>query len=143
MMSVTDSFGPMLMRAAKKGSKVLEKTQAKNAAILQANIIKGIRSQKYRTNWPELSEATKERKKKLRLSPLILIAHGEYSASFETRKHDSTTYEVGTNAPQARRLEFGFETGGTKERPHVRPAMKDSIEPIRENYGNAISEIFQ
>lgn len=142
MMSVTDSFGPMLAKAAKRGSKILGKTQAENAAILQANITKGIRSQKYATSWPSLSEKTKARKKRERLSPLILIAHGEYSSSYEIRKHDSETYEVGTNAPQARAQELGYEAGGIKERPHVRPAMKDSIEPIKENYLKAISEIF-
>ncbi|PJZ43672.1 phage virion morphogenesis protein [Leptospira brenneri] len=143
MMSVTDSFGPMLARAISKGSKVLEKAQAQNAAVVQSNIIKGIRSQKYVTNWPSLSEATKKRKRKLRLSPLTLVAHGDYSSSFETRKHDNTTYEVGTNRPDARRHEFGFEAGGEPERPHVRPALKDSAEQIKENYVRAVSEIFE
>lgn len=63
-LSVTDSFGPMLQGAIAKGQNKLTNVQDKNAAVVQANIIKGIRSQKYKSSWPELSEATKERKQK-------------------------------------------------------------------------------
>ncbi|EMJ34927.1 hypothetical protein LEP1GSC079_0234 [Leptospira interrogans str. FPW1039] len=62
-LTVTDTFGPALHSAISEGQDKLTKVQDRNAALVQANVTKGIRSQKYKSNWPELSETTKERKK--------------------------------------------------------------------------------
>lgn len=141
-LSVTDSFGPMLQGAIAKGHDKLTKVQDKNAAVVQANIIKGIRSQKYKSNWPELSEATKARKQKKGKSSLTLIEDGEYSASFEiTKEGDSRA--IGTNSKQARAMERGFEAKGIPARPHVEPAYEESKKVIIENFKEAMKEVFK
>ncbi|MDI7213781.1 phage morphogenesis protein [Leptospira santarosai] len=142
-LSVTDTFGPALSSAVSKGQDKLSKVQDKNATLVQANIIKGIRSQKYKSGWPELSEATKERKEKQGKSPLTLIEDGEYSASYEIVTIDDSTTIVGTNSIQARALERGFETKNIPARPHVGPALEDSKERIIQNFKEAMREIFK
>lgn len=67
-LTVTDTFGPVLQNAVSKGQDKLVKVQDKNAALVQANIIKGIRSQKYKSGWPELAETTKEKNKRRKVS---------------------------------------------------------------------------
>ncbi|AXR68240.1 phage morphogenesis protein [Leptospira mayottensis] len=141
-LSVTDSFGPSLQNAISESRDKLTNVQDKNAALVQANIIKGVRSQKYKSNWPELSEATKARKQKKGKSSLTLIEDGEYSASFEiTKEGDSRA--IGTNSKQARAMERGFEAKGIPARPHVGPAYEESKKAIIENVRNVMKEIFK
>ncbi|EQA62209.1 HK97-gp10 family putative phage morphogenesis protein [Leptospira alexanderi] len=142
-LTVTDTFGPVLQNAVSKGQDKLSKVQDKNAAIVQANITKGIRSQKYKSGWPELSETTKERKEKKGKSPLTLIEEGELSSSFEIVKENDSTVVVGTNSPYARIHEFGFKTKNIPARPYFRPALEDSKELIIQNFKDALKEIFK
>ncbi|EMM99144.1 phage virion morphogenesis family protein [Leptospira noguchii str. 1993005606] len=142
-LTVTDTFGPALHSAVSKGQDKLTKVQDKNAAIVQANVIKGIRSQKYKSDWPELSETTKERKEEKGKSPLTLIEDGELSASFEIVKGNDSTVIVGTNSPYARVHEFGFETKNIPARPYFRPALEDSKKLILKNFKDALREIFK
>ncbi|EMJ66174.1 HK97-gp10 family putative phage morphogenesis protein [Leptospira sp. P2653] len=142
-LTVTDTFGPVLQNAVSKGQDKLAKVQDKNAALVQANIIKGIRSQKYKSGWPELAETTKEKKQKEGKSPLTLIEEGELSSSFEIVKENDSTVVVGTNSPYARIHEFGFETKNIPARPYFRPALEDSKELIIENFKDALKEIFK
>ncbi|MDI7196298.1 hypothetical protein [Leptospira santarosai] len=141
-LSVTDSFGPTLQNAISEGRDKLENVQDKNAALVQANIIKGIRSQKYKSDWPELSEKTKARKQKKGKSPLALVEDGEYSSSFEISK-EGNSRAVGTNAKQARAMERGFEAKGIPARPHVGPAYEESKKAIIENFKEVMKEIFR
>lgn len=67
------------------------------------------------------------------------IVTGSYRASWQVRTRgggSSTTAEVGTNAVQGRRLEFGFNGADSLGRvysqppfPHARPAF-DEIQPL-------------
>ncbi|UPY80431.1 phage virion morphogenesis protein [Leptospira weilii] len=140
-LSVTDSFGPMLQGAISKGQDKLTQVQDKNAAVVQANIIKGIRSQKYKSGWPELAETTKEKKQKEGRSPLTLIEEGDFPLRLKLKENDSRV--VGTNSPCTRIHEFGFETKIIPARPYFRPALEDSKELIIENFKDALKEIFK
>lgn len=142
-LSVTDTFGPKLNQAISEGRKKIEHVQEQNATLVQANVIKGIRSQKYKSNWPELAEETKKRKAKLGQSNLTLIAEGDLSSSFEIVKENDSTFVVGTNKKQARAQEFGFEASGIPERSYFRPALEDSKKQILENFKTVLGEIFK
>jgi hypothetical protein len=50
---------------------------------------------------------------------------------------------IGTNHPQARRLEFGFETTGQVARPHFEPGLKKSEDEVREELMTSLQECFR
>ncbi|EKO53338.1 phage virion morphogenesis family protein [Leptospira kirschneri str. 200801925] len=142
-LTVTDTFGPALHSAISEGQDKLTKVQDRNAALVQANVTKGIRSQKYKSSWPELSETTKERKEEKGKSPLTLIEEGELSSSFEIVKENDSTVVVGTNSKYARIHEFGFEAKNIPARPYFRPALEDSKKLILKNFRDALKDIFK
>jgi len=111
------------------------------AEIVRANIIKGIRDQKY--SFAPLSQRTKEYKQKKGLSPLILIAEGDYMASFATKAVSWDEVHIGSNHPQSRALEFGYEPRGLPARPHVGPAMMDSIDEVISHLNKAFAGMFE
>lgn len=111
------------------------------AEIVRANVVKGIRDQKYL--FAPLSIYTKEYKQKKGLSPLILIAEGDYLASFTTEKVDWDEVHIGSNHPQSRALEFGYEPKGLPARPHLAPALADSVNEVIDTLQDAFAKIFK
>jgi HK97 gp10 family phage protein len=109
--------------------------------IVRANIVKGIRGQKF--DFAPLAESTIERKKQKNYSDLILIAQGDYVASFTVEQEDWDEVHIGTNHAQGRALEFGYEPRNLPARPHVAPALEASREKVEEKLGEAFKEIFK
>lgn len=109
--------------------------------IVRANIVKGIRGQKF--DFAPLAEATIERKKQKNYSDLILIAQGDYVASFAVEQQDWDEVHIGTNHAQGRALEHGYEPRNLPARPHVAPALEESRDKIEEILGDAFKEIFK
>ncbi|MBE7413357.1 MAG: phage virion morphogenesis protein [Leptospiraceae bacterium] len=142
-LEITDSFGPMLKKAVGNFGSSVERATGRNAALLQRNVEVGIRRQKYKSDWPSLKEETLKVKAKEKKSNLILIGEGDLSSSFEVIKHSLGIYEVGTMSPYARAHEFGYEAKGIPARPYFRPAMDDSFNQMKENWSNALKEIFK
>lgn len=132
-----DTFGPMLMKSVAGLDTQLEKVTEKNAMLLQANLIKGIRNQKYKSQWPDLKPKTKKQKERKNLSELILVGTGDLSSSFEIAKISGQEFQVGTNNPYARAHEYGYAPRGIPARPYFKPAFEDSLEPMKENWKEA------
>lgn len=109
--------------------------------IVRANIVKGIRGQKF--DFAPLVESTIERKKQKNYSDLILIAQGDYVASFAVEQEDWDEVHIGTNHAQGRALEMGYEPRNLPARPHVAPALEASREKVEEKLGEAFKEIFK
>ena len=112
----------------------LEGTLERGGEIIRKNIVKGIRNQEF--NFEPLKPATVAAKSKPRVrsghqipagSSLILIDQGDYLSSITSVKKDGEIL-VGTNHPQGKRLEFGFEPTGQVARPHFQPGL-DASEP--------------
>lgn len=140
--SVTDTFGPALMKAIQTAGEKFERVQERNAHLVQAHIVKGIRQQRHKSGWLSLKPETVKRKALTGLSNLTLIGKGDLSSGFEVRKEGPGIYQVGTNEPYARAHEFGFEAGGIPERPYFRPALEEASPQLRENWKNTVKEVF-
>ncbi|TAL31584.1 MAG: phage morphogenesis protein [Spirochaetes bacterium] len=108
--------------------------------IVRKNIVKGIRDQKWLM--PPLAAKTGLRKAKLGHSPLILIAKGDYFASFTTERIRWDEVHVGTNHPQGRALEFGYAPRGLPARPHMTPALEESMPEVMEVIEEGYRKVF-
>ncbi len=109
--------------------------------LLRGNIVKGIRNQKF--DFAPLAESTKKTKIRDNKSPLILIREGDYLASFAVKREGWDKVHVGSNHPQGRALEHGYEPGNLPARPHVAPALGESAEEILDTLGNGLATVFE
>jgi hypothetical protein len=118
--------------------------------IVRANIVKGIRGQKF--DFAPLSPVTKEAKSKPRKRGGFTISAGtdgilmdqtDYVGSFAVEQIDWDEVHVGTDHPQGRALEHGYEPRNLPARPHVAPALEESRDKIEEKLGDAFKEIFK
>lgn len=127
-----------------------DKAVARGAKILRTAVIKKIHSQP--ANWPALDPKYAARKAKAGGSNKKLISgvrsrtgshpSGNYVNSFADQKVADAEYAVGSNHPQARALEFGYEKKKIKKRPHLNPALKESADEIRADMVNTMREVF-
>lgn len=127
-----------------------DKAVARGAKILRGAIIKKIDSQP--GTWAALDPRYLRRKLKAGGSNKKLISgvrsksgshpSGNYRNSFADQKVGDAVYAVGSNHPQARALEFGYEKKNIKARPHVDPALKESADEIRTDMVNTMREVF-
>ncbi len=127
-----------------------DKAVARSAKILRAAVVKKIHSQP--ANWPALDPKYAARKAKAGGSNKKLISgvrsrkgshpSGNYVNSFADQKVGDAEYAVGSNHPQARALEFGFEKKKIKARPHLAPAAKETEEERRADMVNTMREVF-
>lgn len=127
-----------------------DKAVARGAKILRAAVIKKIHSQP--SNWPALDPKYAARKARAGGSNKKLISgvrqkkgshpSGNYVNSFADQKVADAEYAVGSNHPQARALEFGYEKKNIKARPHLNPALKENADAIRADMVNTFKEIF-
>lgn len=143
--SFSDNFNDALKNASKNLLSSMEQATAKNAYLLQANITKGIRDQKY--SWDPLKDETVRRKAKKGLDKRILM-EGDSSRSEDLWKSFEvlgvgSNYHVGSNAEYARAQEFGYEASGIPARPYFQPAMEDSFEEMKVNWKNAVKGSFK
>ena len=78
------------------------------------------------------------------------VVTGNYRRSWNTQKviGSDNAYSVGTNAPQGRRLEFGFSAADSLGRvydqpafPHVEPAFLEVEDQMVEIIGSRIDDI--
>ena len=125
----------------KSMEKNMDKALRRSAEILRTNLIKGIHSQRWSSSWPALSTKYLEQKEARGDNTNILISGyrapssrvptEHYVQSFAVQKRKKLSYAVGTNYPQARALEYGFEARGLPARPHLAPALQDSEEAIK------------
>ncbi len=104
-------------------------------------IIKGIRDQKW--PHPPLKESTKEKKDKAGQSDKILIAEGDYLSSFAVEKVAWDEVHVGTNHPQGRALEFGYEPRNLPARAHVGPAIDEETEEYLDILQKGMGHMFE
>lgn len=109
--------------------------------IVRTNTVKGIRGQKF--NFKPLAESTIEQKKRKKYSNLILIAQGDYMASFAVEQKDWNDVQIGTNHAQGRALEFGYKPRNLPARPHLGPAFDESQDKIGEILNEAFQGIFK
>ena len=139
-----DQIGNVMKNITKNLPKELDRAVARSAHVVQANVVKNIRDQK--GDWPDLNEKYREQKQIRGNSPQMLISGhrggknptppSPYFTSFEVAKISDGNYAVGSDYPQARALEYGYEDNGLPARPHVEPAVEDS----REFHANEIKE---
>ncbi len=114
----------------------------RSAEILRTNVTKGIHAQKWSSSWPALSAKYLEQKESRGNNTNILISGHRsptstnpaqnYVQSFSVAKRKRLSYAIGSNYPQARALEYGFEARGLPARPHLEPALKESEEAIKD-----------
>lgn len=126
------------------------KAVARGAKILVGAVKKKIHSQP--SSWPGLDEKYEKRKRAQGGSNKKLISgvrrgkgshpSGNYVNSFADQKIADAEYAVGSNHPQARVLEFGFEKKNIKARPHLNPALKEQADNIRKDMVDTMREIF-
>lgn len=112
--------------------------------IVRKHVVTGIRDQRW--PMPPLAARTIDRKMKLRQSRLILIARGDYFASFAVARVSWDEVHMGTNHAQGRRLEFGYPPGSkdiTPSRPHVGPALDDSRDEVLEELLEGYKTVFE
>lgn len=123
---------------------------SKSAQLIRRNVIKEIGEQP--AAWPRLSAKYAAQKSMKGGSNLILVSGirtrksrtpvTNYRNSFEVEKSGKAQYDVGSNYPQARALEYGFEPRNLPARPHFEPAVEKSRDDILENYSNFLKEVF-
>ena len=127
----------------------LEDSLERGGEIIRKNIVKGIRNQEF--NFAPLKPSTVAAKSKPRMrsghqipagSSLILVDQGDYLSSVTTVKKDGEVL-VGTNHPQGRRLEFGYEPAGQEARPHFEPGLNKSEPEVKEEFESAIKGCFR
>jgi len=113
----------------------------RGAELLRGNVVKYIRDQK--GNWPPLAESTVKQKAAKNQSDLILIAEGDYESSFATDRKSWDEVQMGSNHPQSRALEFGYEPRGLQARPHFWPAMEEGIDGYLNELQQGLATMFQ
>lgn len=126
-----------------------DKAVGRGAKILRGAIIKKIHSQP--STWPALDPKYQKRKAAAGGSNKKLISgvrsnkgshpSGNYVNSFADEKIADAEYAVGSNHPQARAMEFGFEKKNIKARPHVGPALEESREDIKADMIQTMHEV--
>lgn len=121
--------------------KRMERPLMVSGEVVRANIVKGIRGQKF--NFAPLKPATVERKQLKNKSSLILISEGDYMASFAVEQKRWDEVQIGTNHKQGRALEFGYKPRRLQKRPHVAPALKASEKKIHELLEQGFKEVFK
>jgi phage gpG-like protein len=144
-----EKFEEFLSGAQKRISSGMERSLERSGEIVRKNIVKGIRSQEF--NFAPLKDSTLAAKSKTRKrsghmipagSNLVLIDQGDYLSSITSVRKDDEVM-IGTNHPQARRLELGFETTGQEARPHFEPGLKMSEDEYREELMTSLQECFR
>jgi hypothetical protein len=150
--SLSDDFGPMLLKAVKGFPIALELASSKSARFIQSSWIKGLRSQSLKSNsvknWEPLSEKYLNSSRKKKGSDLINILTGDFSGSINVTKNSNGYYEVGTNANHKGHyypltLEFGSKKYPNMKRPSLIPVMILSKETVFENFKEAMKESFE
>ena len=136
-----DKFFKALDGHSKGVHKNMDNALRRSAEILRTNVTKGIHSQKWSSAWPALSPEYLEQKESRGDNTNILISGHRsptskspaqnYVQSFAVAKRKQLSYAVGTNHPQGRALEHGFEARGLPARPHLEPALKESEKAIK------------
>ena len=136
-----EDFFKVLDNYPKTMQKNMDNSLRRSAEIVRTNVIKGIHAQKWSSSWPKLSPQYLAQKESRGDNPNILISgyrapssqipHEHYVQSFSVEKRKNLSYVIGTNYPQARALEYGFEARGIPARPHLAPALKESEEEIK------------
>lgn len=134
---ITDTFSAALKAAQGGFEKVMDEATEKNAFLLQANVVKGLRHQT--RDHIELKGETLKYKK----GSQILVEEGDLSGSVEVEKVKNGVYEVGTNRPDALAHEFGFEKRNLPARPYFAPAIEESQDEMVENWNNGIKRLFK
>ncbi|MBN8220693.1 MAG: hypothetical protein J0L53_07195 [Spirochaetes bacterium] len=129
--------------------KQADKAVARGVKIVRGAVIKKIHSQP--GNWPALDPKYAARKAKAGGSNKKLISgvrskrgshpSTNYVNSFTDKKIADAEYAIGSNHPQARALEFGYEKKNIKARPHLNPAVKESADAVRLDMVNTFKEI--
>lgn len=114
---------------------------ARGAEVVRGSVVKFIRDQK--GNWPALKPETIERKEKEGQSDLTLIAEGDYMSSITTDQRAWDEVHVGTNHPQARAQEFGYEPAGIPARAHFWPGTEEAIGDYLEELQQGLATMFQ
>lgn len=159
-----DNFRNVLNHAGSRIQSEMDKSMHRSARIIEAGVIKGIKTQKWAGEWKALSPRTKKFKERVNASPHILISgyrggkkkkrgkgltrlsktpRANYVNSFAVAKIGNAEYAVGTNYPQARALEFGYPKRKLPARPHLRLAIRDSKEDIKKTLDESIRKIFK
>lgn len=145
---ITDTFGPLLFNSIQNLQKNLEQASQKGARYVQAEWVRGIRTQSLAKNpiqnWRPLTEKYLKSKLKRNNSNLINVLKGTYTNTIDVARNNMGYYEVGTNANNK-----GFsypllhETRGSKTyRPSLTPILILSKEFILENFKEAIQKTF-
>lgn len=144
-----EKFGDFLGGVHDKMTTELGNALERSGEIVRKNIVKGIRDQSF--GFAPLKPRTMEAKLSQRIrsghiigpgSSLILIDQGDYLASFTVVAKNSEVM-IGTNHPQARALEFGYEPRNLVARPHCEPGLKQSEEEVKEEMAAAFRECFK
>ena len=149
---ITDTFGPALARASKELPARLKQATHRNAYVAQRAVVKGIRTNSLAVvaGWPALSSEYARRKRESGGSSKMLIgpdrkstprspdhSGGELMRSYEVNTQ-TFSFELGTNNPYARAHEFGYAPRGLPARPHLKPAVKEAMPEMLENWGDAL-----
>lgn len=156
-------FENVLNHAGSRLESEMDKDIHRSARIIEAGVIKGIKTQKWAGEWKALSDDYVAFKKRVNASPHILISgyrggkpkkkgkgltkllkvpRANYVNSFAVAKIRNGMYEVGSNYPQARALEFGYPKRRLPARPHLGLAIRDSKEDIKKTLDESIRKIF-
>jgi phage gpG-like protein len=159
-----DRFNRMLGNAINRVKTEFDKSIHRSALIVQSEVIKGIKSQKWAGEWKPLSKKYVKFKARVNASPHILISgyrggkpkvrgkgrtklsnvpRGNYVNSFAVAKIDNASYAVGTNYPQGRALEFGLPARRLPARPHLSLALRDSRESIKRELDETLRRVFK
>lgn len=119
---------------------------------LRGNIVKGIRDQKH--GFEPLKEETLKAKADTKRkrggetigkgSSLILIDKSDYVSSFSSNvDRAKKSVIVGTDHDQGRALEFGYEPRNLPARPHIGPALDESIPGFETILTDVLQEAFE
>jgi len=146
-----DEFQKYLGGVVRKTDTVMDRAVGRAANIIRMNVIKVINSQP--AGWAALNPEYAAKKAALGGSRLTLVSGvrnhnsstpmANYRNSFDVTKLGNAKYATGSNYPQARALEHGYEAKGVKARPHFQPALDQSKPEILKEYQGAVKEIFQ
>lgn len=129
-----------------------DRAVARTAHVVRSRTVKGIGGE-YQMDFAPLSERYARWKKRHRGSNLILVSGirrgkkqqvgGNYRNSFAVEKRREGVYEVGSNHPQARALEMGYEPRNLPARPHLTRALDESRDDYRREVLGALQRAFQ
>lgn len=112
-------------------------TVGRCAELVRGQIVKNIRDQKI--EGPDLKASTWRKKK----GSQKLIEEGDYLSSYATKQISNTEAHVGSNHPQARALELGYEPRNLDPRPHVGPAFEEAQDDMIEEFTQSMIEVIE